>query len=86
MCVTNNFQVCISKKYCDFENINICLEFFCTQAWRNEDQDLGQYLERMVADQEVATLDLASGLEGRTRVESVRLGLEREVRRHMGLD
>ena len=63
-----------------------CYDFFCLQAWRNENQDLGQYLEGMTASHEVATLDQASGVEGRTRVDSVRLGLEREVRRHMSLE
>ena len=54
------------------------------QAWR-EEGSLAQYRTKDVADVEAATLDVASGVPGRTRLDTVKAGLKREMMKSMGL-
>ena len=45
------------------------------------ERDLAKFRDRAAAEAEVATLDVASGVIGRTRVDTVKQGLEEEVRK-----
>ena len=55
------------------------------QAWRSEEHDLGKNRDPAEAVKEACILDLASGLEGRTRIETVKVKLLEEIRRLHGL-
>ena len=49
------------------------------------EQDLGKFRDPAVAMEEACILDTASGVEGRTRVETVKTMLREEVKRLLGL-
>ena len=45
------------------------------QAWRNEQLDLRRFRDNDAATEEATSLDVASEVEGRTRVDTVKEGL-----------
>ena len=49
------------------------------------EHDLGRFKDTALALEEACILDIASGLEGRTRIETVKTRLKEEVRRVLGL-
>ena len=58
--------------------LGIC-QIIQSQAWRSEEEDLGRFGVQEAAEAETATLDVASGVAGRTRVDTVRERLEEGV-------
>ena len=45
--------------------------------------DLARFNDPSVAQLEAATLDIGAGVEGRTRIETVKVKLGDEIRKHL---